>query len=55
MTYNMARNKVDLELDKILPNPEQYDLIAIGFQEAKMGEQKKYLLKMVNYLEKFEF
>jgi hypothetical protein len=38
MTYNMARNKVDMELDKILPDPERYDLIAIGLQEAKMGE-----------------
>ena len=55
VTYNMARNKIDLECDKVLPDPLQYDLIAIGFQEAKMSHQKKVLLKLVNYLEAFGF
>jgi len=54
-TYNMARTPIDFSCAALLPKPLDYDLIAIGLQEASMGEQKKYLLKIMNYLERFDF
>jgi hypothetical protein len=55
VTYNMARTKIDFDCSKLLPECSQYDIIAIGFQEAKMGNQREVLLKLVNYLEGFGF
>ena len=37
-TYNMARTPVDFNCAELLPKPYEYDLIAIGFQEASMRE-----------------
>ena len=55
MTFNMNRKSQLLNLDTLFPNPEKYDIIIVGGQEAKMLQKGDIILQLANHLGNYQF
>lgn len=55
LTFNMNRKQQIFEMNKLFPDPSQYDMIIVGGQEAKMTQKTSIIIEFANYLGTFEF
>jgi hypothetical protein len=51
----LARTYFDIDSQELFPNADDYDIIAIGLQEAPMMDQTKITTKMIDYLKEKGF
>jgi len=55
MTFNLNRKQQVFKMEQIFAEPQNYDLILIGGQEAQMSKRNAVILDFANYLGKFNF
>ena len=55
LTFNMNRKQQMFEMNKLFADPDAYDMIIIGGQEAKMSQKTSIIIEFANYLGSFNF
>jgi len=55
ITFNMNRKPQTVDLSKMIPNPQQYDLIIFGAQECQMQFKSKFMHQLRQYLNPLQF
>ena len=55
LTFNMNRKQQIFEMNKLFADPDAYDMIIIGGQEAKMSQKTSIIIEFANYLGSYNF